>query len=99
LINLLHGSGDEDVDRRAIGDLCRHLAGGAEDELDFSPGRPDRIVFENDKVTLIDYKTGNKSPAYAIQLAEYERTLEQMGYEVENKIIVYINQGIFLEFI
>lgn len=61
--------------------------------------RPDRIVFENDKVTLIDYKTGNKSPAYAIQLAEYERTLEQMGYEVENKIIVYINQGIFLEFI
>ncbi len=61
--------------------------------------RPDRIVIEGKKATLIDYKTGKKSPKYREQLYDYADTLEDMGYEVENKIIVYIDETITPEFI
>ncbi|MFH6603212.1 UvrD-helicase domain-containing protein [Maribacter algicola] len=61
--------------------------------------RPDRIVIKGKKTTLIDYKTGRKSPRYREQLYDYADTLEDMGYEVENKIIVYIDETINPEFI
>ncbi|MCJ7465758.1 MAG: UvrD-helicase domain-containing protein [Maribacter sp.] len=61
--------------------------------------RPDRIVLKNKLVTLIDYKTGKENEAYRDQLKNYTETLESMGYEVENKIIVYINESIQPQFI
>ena len=61
--------------------------------------RPDRIVFEGNKTTLMDYKSGKKNPKYHEQLYDYADTLISMGYAVENKIIVYIDQSITPEFI
>ncbi|MGB5555862.1 MAG: 3'-5' exonuclease, partial [Flavobacteriaceae bacterium] len=61
--------------------------------------RPDRIVLEGKKATIIDYKTGKKNVEYHKQLYSYSDTLKEMGYEIENKIIVYIDETIIPEFI
>ncbi len=61
--------------------------------------RPDRLVFHGNKVTIIDYKTGQKNKSYHQQLEAYAVALEAMGHSVENKIIVYINDTITPEFI
>jgi len=61
--------------------------------------RPDRLVIRDNKVTIIDYKTGKRNPGYNQQLYSYADALEAMGYGVENKILVYINEEITLDFI
>lgn len=61
--------------------------------------RPDRMVFKNNRVTLIDYKTGKKAPKYYEQLYTYADALKTMGYIVENKVLVYIDKKITPEFI
>ncbi len=61
--------------------------------------RPDRVVLKGNKATIIDYKTGKKNPKHPKQLYMYADTLELMGYDIENKIIVYIEKEINPEFI
>lgn len=62
--------------------------------------RPDRVVIADNKATIIDYKTGLKNPSYKQQLYNYADALELMGYDIEHKIIVYINDNTILpEFI
>ncbi|WKX77856.1 UvrD-helicase domain-containing protein [Zobellia laminariae] len=61
--------------------------------------RPDRIVIKEKRATLIDYKTGKSNPKYKEQLYSYADALADMGYVVENKIIVYINDKVTPEFI
>jgi ATP-dependent exoDNAse (exonuclease V) beta subunit len=61
--------------------------------------RPDRLVFEGDKVTIIDYKTGKRNISYKDQIDSYALALEAMNYKINNKIIVYINNEITPEFI
>lgn len=61
--------------------------------------RPDRIVMDGNRATIIDYKTGRENPAYHQQVQLYADALEGMGYQIENKILVYINEGITLNYI
>lgn len=61
--------------------------------------RPDRIVIEGLKATIIDYKTGKRNPKYKEQLFSYADALAAMGYSIENKIVIYINETITPEFI
>lgn len=61
--------------------------------------RPDRLVIKDNRITIIDYKTGKRNPAYHEQLYSYADALEAMGYEIENKILVYINEDIIPDFI
>ncbi len=61
--------------------------------------RPDRIVIDGNRATLIDYKTGKENTAYSKQLNSYASALETMGYEIENKIITYINNDIKIEYV
>ena len=61
--------------------------------------RPDRIVLDNKKAIIIDYKTGKKNPKHKEQIYSYADALEQMGYIVKDKIIVYIDEQINPEFI
>lgn len=57
---------------------------------------PDRLVFDNDAIVIIDYKTGNLSKEHQHQLLKYERVLKSMGYKVNKKILVYISDEIQL---
>lgn len=56
---------------------------------------PDRIVFFSPShVGIIDYKTGNPSQEHAAQISRYARALEEMGYEVIEKFLVYIGDAV-----
>lgn len=52
--------------------------------------RPDRIVFLDDEVMVIDYKTGKENEAYQRQLDEYCNLLESMGYSNVKSRIIYL---------
>lgn len=57
--------------------------------------RPDRIVVNNNlEAVIIDYKTGAERPTHQNQLMEYQVILEEMGFRVTKKILVYINGDI-----
>lgn len=60
---------------------------------------PDRVVLINDQASVIDYKTGRKNPKYKEQILSYSNALENMGYTIDKKIIVYIGTTIITEFI
>lgn len=61
--------------------------------------RPDRMVFEEMNVTIIDYKTGKEYSSHNEQIDTYGQTMESMGYKVKDKILVYINDEIKTVFI
>ncbi len=61
--------------------------------------RPDRLVFQGKNVSILDYKTGRKNPKHHEQLYAYADALEAIGYQIEHKVIVYIDKKIQPEFI
>ncbi len=53
---------------------------------------PDRIlVHEENKVELIDFKTGKNRKKHIKQVSQYKELLQEMGYEVERAQLVYLN--------
>ena len=58
---------------------------------------PDRLVFNNNEVTIIDYKTGKPSKSHHQQLLKYERVLKSMNFKVDKKLLIYINEEILVE--
>lgn len=59
---------------------------------------PDRLVIDQNKsVVIIDYKTGTPLDAHKVQVEKYAITLETLGYTVDKKMLVYINEVIRVE--
>jgi ATP-dependent exoDNAse (exonuclease V) beta subunit len=57
--------------------------------------KPDRMSISKDKkVFLLDYKTGQHLPKHKIQLENYQKTIEDMGFKVEKKALIYIGEEI-----
>ena len=57
--------------------------------------KPDRMVLHNEnEIYLLDYKTGSHLPKYQQQLEQYQKAIEDMGYKVLKKTLVYIGEGI-----
>ena len=54
--------------------------------------RPDRVVFDNDKTVVIDFKTGMRKPQHEQQILQYKNQLLQMGYSNVKAILVYTEQ-------
>lgn len=52
--------------------------------------RPDRIVFLDDEVMVIDYKTGQENEEYQAQLEEYCGLLREMGYKNVKSMLLYV---------
>ncbi len=61
--------------------------------------RPDRLNFEGKQVHIIDYKTGSLQTNHQEQMDQYSEVLATMGFEVKNKILVYINKEVSLTFV
>ena len=59
--------------------------------------RPDRMNFVDDKVTIIDYKTGGFVDNHELQVSEYAMALREMGYTVEKCLLVYTNSPIIIK--
>jgi ATP-dependent exoDNAse (exonuclease V) beta subunit len=59
---------------------------------------PDRLAVEaNKNITIIDYKTGSPLLSHKEQLEKYAVVLRDVGFSVDKKILVYINDLITVE--
>ena len=58
---------------------------------------PDRLVFHNDSVTIIDYKTGKPEKKHKQQLLKYAMALKELNFKIQKKILVYISNKVFLD--
>lgn len=57
--------------------------------------KPDRIVLtQNKEAYLLDYKTGVINSKYGQQIQEYQDAIEDLGYKVLKKALVYIGTEI-----
>ena len=54
--------------------------------------RPDRLNFQNGGVSIIDYKTGGEDIKHVEQINSYARVLEEMGYRIDKKLLIYLNE-------
>lgn len=52
--------------------------------------RPDRVVFLNEEVVVLDYKTGQAHDSYQKQIDEYCNLLTRMGYENVRGELIYV---------
>lgn len=55
---------------------------------------PDRIVIEDNKVSIMDYKTGAYDVKHKQQVNKYADALLDMNYEVNRKLLVYLGEEI-----
>jgi len=57
--------------------------------------RPDRLVINvKNEVVIIDYKTGQPNKKHVQQLQSYQHALEDMGFLVIKKILIYSNDNL-----
>ncbi len=54
--------------------------------------RPDRVLMQQEKVTIIDYKTGKPRDEHRIQINDYARLLKTMKYQVDGAYLLYLNR-------
>jgi len=54
--------------------------------------RPDRVVLIENSAVIIDYKTGGEKSTHKKQIIQYAELLQKMGYEVTQKLLVYIEE-------
>jgi ATP-dependent exoDNAse (exonuclease V) beta subunit len=60
--------------------------------------RPDRIIIEENLVTIIDYKTGKQNnKKYFKQLTKYQEALFNMGYSNVKSLLVYVDDLAIVE--
>ena len=52
--------------------------------------RPDRVLIKDGKVTVIDYKFGDRNPRYRRQVARYADIYRRMGYSDITSVIWYV---------
>ena len=52
--------------------------------------RPDRVIIQDGKVTVIDYKFGEHNPHYKAQVARYASIYRRLGYKAVSSAIWYV---------
>jgi ATP-dependent exoDNAse (exonuclease V) beta subunit len=52
--------------------------------------RPDRVIVDNDSVTIIDFKTGEKNNAHIKQMTKYKNAIKAMGYKKIEAFLFYL---------
>ena len=58
---------------------------------------PDRLIINKNEVIILDYKTGKFEEKHYNQLEGYSNLLNELGYKVLKKILVYINEEIIIK--
>lgn len=59
---------------------------------------PDKLIKTLKGFIILDYKTGEKQHKYKNQLIEYQNNLEKLGYKIDQKVLVYGNDELEIEF-
>ncbi|WCM43493.1 UvrD-helicase domain-containing protein [Flavobacterium sp. CBA20B-1] len=60
----------------------------------YKNSKPDRVAINGKKAYIIDYKTGEEQSKYAQQVNEYALAIEEMGYEIAKKVVLYIQDDL-----
>ncbi|MFA6922807.1 MAG: 3'-5' exonuclease [Bacteroidales bacterium] len=55
--------------------------------------RPDRIILKNNRAIVIDFKTGKEKEKHKQQIKEYACLLQDLGYEIEEGVLIYIDES------
>jgi ATP-dependent exoDNAse (exonuclease V) beta subunit len=55
---------------------------------------PDRLIFDQKNVTIIDYKTGKIEKKHTYQINQYAAALSKMNYTIIDKLLVYIGTNV-----
>ena len=55
---------------------------------------PDRLIFEEKNVVIIDYKTGKEELQHQQQISRYGLIISEMGFTISRKILVYLQKDI-----
>ena len=58
---------------------------------------PDRVVLKSNKALIIDYKTGRPKKQHHLQLKRYCNSLKEIGYNVSESLLVYIDSKVIVE--
>jgi ATP-dependent helicase/nuclease subunit A len=58
--------------------------------------RPDRVIFRNGKTIIIDFKFGDQSSHYIIQVNQYRELMAEMGYSNIEAFIWYVDKNIIV---
>lgn len=56
--------------------------------------RPDKLIFDGRKVTLVEYKTGKPEKQHLKQIEKYTLALKEMGYDVPQRYLVYVDEQV-----
>jgi ATP-dependent exoDNAse (exonuclease V) beta subunit len=56
--------------------------------------RPDRVVINDNSVTIIDYKTGAKEGKHINQIRKYKTAFQKLGFRDVRSILVYLGKKI-----
>jgi len=56
--------------------------------------KPDRVAISGNKAYIIDYKTGEEQAKYTKQINDYALAIEEMGYEIAKKTLLYIQDDL-----
>ncbi|APU68209.1 UvrD-helicase domain-containing protein [Christiangramia flava] len=59
--------------------------------------RPDRLNIDGKTVHIIDYKTGGFTDMHENQLRKYSEVLENMGYTIGERLLIYTHNPIRIE--
>ena len=54
--------------------------------------RPDKVIIEDNKAIIIDYKTGEKQASHKKQVDQYAAVLERAGYSTVERYLFYTEQ-------
>ena len=54
--------------------------------------RPDRLIFDGESATVIDFKTGKPEPGHKEQVMNYKKIIRQMNYLNIVGVLLYLNE-------
>lgn len=54
--------------------------------------RPDRVVFNQEKAWVLDYKTGAEKQSHQQQLQTYKKAMFDLGFKQVNGVLVYLSE-------
>jgi len=54
--------------------------------------RPDRLIIEENKATVIDFKTGKPSESHKRQVKMYKEKIRELGFDNVSGILLYVNE-------
>ena len=61
--------------------------------------RPDRLIFNADKVSVIDFKTGKPEQKHIEQIQFYKATLKELGYHNIQGVLIYLLNKGFVKYV